>query len=88
MMCALIPCVLSFVVIYLLPKVFLSRLLSKWKMIAAEKLLYDCKLEEINEAENNELRMIYEDHLPFIKVEAVTAAVAVDIVSIVLSLRL
>ena len=70
MMCVLIPCVLSFVVIYLLPKEFLSRLLRKWKMIAAKKLLYNCKLEEIKEEKNNELSMIYEDHLPLIRAEA------------------
>lgn len=90
MMSVLIPCVLSFFVIYLLPKAFLSRLLRKWKMLAVEKILNNCKLKKINEKKNAMLTMIYEDHLPFIKAEAATAAaaVAVDIVSIVLSLRL
>ncbi len=98
MACTLIPCVISFLLVFLLPKLFLNRLLRRWKWMAIDEI--DLKMQRIQKktekglvedefsplyvAYNDMLNVIYNDELPLVKTEMIVAAAAlfVDIVSI------
>lgn len=94
--CVVGPCILSFIIVFLLPKAFLSRLLRNWKIEAIEKMIAECdaKMRWLRsrswESIQEKLNTIYTDRLPLVKVEVTTAvaAVAVDAASIILTLKL
>ena len=90
LMCVLVPCILSFVLVYLLPKMFLSRLLRKWKFMAAERVIGDTCISDIDEDRNNMLSETYGDHLPLIKAELMiaVATVVVEAASLIVSLNI
>ncbi len=87
----LLLCVFSFLSVFLLPKIFLSRLLRrwKWKMIdeIEEKKSGLVSSDELEDYEKR-LDIIYKDELPLVKTEMIVAvcAVIVDVVSICIQL--
>lgn len=93
--CVLFPCILSFILVFMLPKAFLSRLLRKWKRRAVEEVMDgrmsvpDEKYLWLDDKIQERLDRVYADRLPLVQVEVVTAvaAVVVDAASIILTLR-
>lgn len=87
MMAVFFPCILSFVIVFLLPKAFLSRLLRKWKFSEMEKYTKGKTLDKKSE---QKIDIIVKDRFPFVKIEVLIAIVTiiVDVVSILISLKI
>ena len=89
-MCVLLPCIASFLIVFLLPKAFLSRLLRKWKDISANEIIGDQSYSHLSKKKQKKLKKIFTDKMPLVKLELAIAvvAVAVDIASIAVTVML
>lgn len=99
-LCTLVPSLISFLVVFLLPKIFLNRLLRRWKREAASLLYEKYKNQIENKNVNNKkhkkkilevqarLDMIYNDNFPIIKTELFVAIISclVEVVAVVITI--
>ena len=89
MVCVLVLCIFSFFLFFILPKAFLSRMLRKWKFLAIENHPKGREYRYIFLEQQAEIEMIYSDHMPLIRLEAITAAIAVaiDVASVIFTIK-
>ncbi len=96
--CALIPSLISFLIVFLCPKIFLNRLLRRWKRIVAQKLYENNKKQIEGKCVytgkhgkkmclvQERLNIIYNDNLPLVKTELFVAIVSciIEIISTII----
>lgn len=101
-LCTLIPSLISFLVVFLLPKIFLNRLLRRWKREVTHDLYekYRKQIENkkdddiVQEKEMQEVQerldIIYNDNLPIVKTELFVAIVSclAEIIAVVVTITI
>lgn len=81
-------CVVSFIIVSFLPKVFLNRLFRKWKYHAIEELEKDTQTEEQRRINDSSISTIWSSNLPYVRMEVASALLAfgIDVASLVIGI--